>query len=122
MAEPCAPFSSGLTRGSVYRIWGALTIANDPELSRALDVDDQEGGVVDIIAEVGPDGLRGPTKRWVPETLPWSSIASVANGWNVVVVTPVPGAGTKVVIPARATTSDIATIRAAIAHFSGGRL
>ncbi len=76
----------------------------------------------DVIAEVGPDGLRGPTRRWVPETLPWSSIASVTNGWNVVVVTPVPGAGTKVVIPARATTSDTATIRAAIAHFSGGRL
>jgi len=76
----------------------------------------------DPIAEIGPAGVRGPTKRWVQETLPWSSIASVTNGWNVVVVTPAPGAGTKVVIPARATTSDTATIRAAIAHFSGGRL
>ena len=76
----------------------------------------------DPIAEIGPGGVRGPTKRWVQETLPWSSIATVVNGWNVVVITPAPGAGTKVVIPARATTSDTATIRAAIAHFSGGRL
>ena len=74
------------------------------------------------IAEIGPEGVRGPTKRWVPETLPWSSIASVVSGWRVVVITPVPGGGSKIVIPARATTSDIATMRAAIAHFSGGRL
>lgn len=74
------------------------------------------------IAEIGPEGVRGPTKRWVQETLPWSSIASVTNAWNVVVITPVPGGGTKVVIPSRATTTDASTIRAAIAHFSGGRL
>ena len=53
--QPMGPEpGAGLTRGSVYRIWAALTIANDPAFSRALDVDDQEGGVVDIIAEVGP--------------------------------------------------------------------
>lgn len=76
----------------------------------------------DSIAEIGPAGVRGPTKKWVQETLAWSSIASVTNGWNVVVITPVPGAGTKLVIPSRATTTDAPTIRAAIAHFSGGRL
>jgi len=76
----------------------------------------------ETIAEVGPAGIRGPTKRWVQEMLPWSSIALVTSAWNVVVVKPVPGAGSKLVIPSRATTTDAATIRAAIAHFSGGRL
>jgi hypothetical protein len=76
----------------------------------------------ETIAEVGPAGIRGPTKRWIQETLPWSSIASVTSGWNVVVIKPVPGAGSKLVIPSRATTTDAATIRAAIAHFSRGRL
>jgi hypothetical protein len=76
----------------------------------------------DTLAEVGPAGIRGPTKRWVQETLPWSSIALVTSGWNVVIIKPVPGAGSKLVIPSRATTSDAATIRAAIAYFSGGRL
>ena len=44
----------------------------------------------ETIAEVGPAGIRGPTKRWVQVTLPWSSITSVVNGWNVVVITPRP--------------------------------
>ena len=76
----------------------------------------------DSIGEIGPAGVRGPTKQWVQVTLPWSSIASVTSGWNVVIITPVAGAGSKLVIPSRATTTDVTTIRAAIAHFSGGRL
>ncbi|HMJ76510.1 MAG TPA: hypothetical protein VK507_11090 [Iamia sp.] len=76
----------------------------------------------ETIGEIGPAGVRGPTKKWVQVTLPWSSITSVTSAWNVVVITPVPGAGSKLVIPSRATTTDAATVRAAIAHFSGGRL
>lgn len=76
----------------------------------------------ETIAEIGPQGIRGPTTRWERVELPWSSIAAVANGWNAVVVKPVPGAGPKLVIPTRATDSTAATIRAAIHHFSGGRL
>ncbi|HEU5151479.1 MAG TPA: hypothetical protein VFU19_13330 [Iamia sp.] len=74
----------------------------------------------DTIAEIGPAGVRGPTTRWEQVALPWSSIASVAKGWNAVVVKAVDGP--KLVIPVRATTSDAHTVRAAIAHFSGGRL
>lgn len=76
----------------------------------------------DVIAQIGPEGVRGPTSRWEHTSVPWSSIASVTKGWNAVVVQPIPGAGQKLIIPARATTSDAPTIRAAIAHFSGGRL
>lgn len=74
------------------------------------------------IAEIGPDGIRGLTTRWVAQDLPWSSVASVSRAWSSVAVTPVPGAGPKVLIPTRAVDTDVATIRAAIAHFSGGRL
>lgn len=74
----------------------------------------------DRIAEIGPDGVRGPTKRWEQEALPWASIATVTDGWSAVVVTAADGR--KLVIPGRATTADARTIRGAIAHFSGGRL
>lgn len=75
----------------------------------------------DVIAEIGPGGLRGPSTRWELVSLPWSSIASVTKSWNAVVVQPVPGAGEKLVIPTRATTADTTAIRAAVSHFSGGR-
>jgi hypothetical protein len=76
----------------------------------------------EAIAVIGPDGIHAPTGRWVFTTLPWSSIASVRNGWNAVEVTPVPGAGPKLVIPTRAVDTDRPTVRAAITHHSGGRL
>ncbi len=74
------------------------------------------------IVEVGPDGIRGLTTRWAEQALPWSSIVSVTRSWNALVVTPAAGAGSKILIPTRAIDADAATIRAAIAHFSGGRL
>jgi hypothetical protein len=74
------------------------------------------------IAEIGLDGIRGLTTRWVEQAVPWSAVASVSRGWSSVVVTPVADAGPKVLIPTRAVDTDAATIRAAIAHFSGGRL
>lgn len=74
----------------------------------------------EAIAVIGPEGVHGPTGRWVFATLPWASIASVTNGWNAVVVQPVDGP--KLVIPTRATDTDRPTVRAAVTHFSGGRL
>jgi hypothetical protein len=74
----------------------------------------------EAIATVGPDGIHGPTGRWVFETLPWPAITSVRNGWNAVVVQAADGR--KLVIPTRAVDTDRPTLRAAVTHFSGGRL
>lgn len=74
------------------------------------------------VAEIGPAGVQGLTTRWEPQSLPWSSVVSMARSWNSMVVTPVAGAGPKVLIPLRGIDTDAATIRAAVAHFSGGRL
>ncbi len=74
----------------------------------------------EAIAVVGPDGIHGPTGKWAFETLPWPAITSVGNGWNAVVVQSADGR--KLVIPTRATDTDRPTLRAAVTHFSGGRL
>lgn len=74
----------------------------------------------EAIAVIGPEGVHGPTGKWVFTTLPWASITSVGSGWNAVVVHPVDGP--KLVIPTRAVDTDRSTVRAAVTHFSGGRL
>lgn len=75
----------------------------------------------DVVAEVGPEGIRARTAKGEPVALPWAAVASARRSWNTVIVTPQPGAGPKLVVPTRAVDTDSATILAAVHHFSGGR-
>ena len=96
----------------------------------------------DVVAEAGPYGIRALVPGEGTVFLPWPAVASVSNGWTGLVIRPVAGADPStpgiegavrartwrrlarrgITVPKRAITPDIATLRAAIHHFSGGRL
>jgi len=96
----------------------------------------------DVVAEVGPHGIRALVPGEGTVFLPWPAVASTEVRWRALTIRFAPGVAPSspgveaavsehtwrrvsrrgIALPVKAISPDVAVLRAAIQHFTGGRL